>query len=64
MTELNLAINPNIARLVCSATGREVVSREFRTPVGLCECCPAPGKPVVVEYHLDRVLAPCFDIRF
>jgi threonine synthase len=55
MTELNLAINPNIARLVCSATGCEVNSREFRFPVGLCACCPAPGKPVVVEYHLDRV---------
>jgi threonine synthase len=29
----------------------------FSSPVGLCRCCPAPGKPVVVEYDLAAVRA-------
>jgi threonine synthase len=54
---VSLRINPNVARLVCSGSGREVATEGFRKPIGLCGCCPAPGKPVVVEYDRDRVLA-------
>ena len=50
-----LRINPKIKRLICSMSGEEVDCRGFQRPVGLCSCCPAPGKPVIVEYDLDRV---------
>jgi threonine synthase len=50
-----LRINPNVARVRCSKTGIEVDARGFTSPVGLCRCCPPPGKPVVVEYDLDTV---------
>ncbi len=53
-----LRINPNIRRLVCSMSGREVDSHGFERPIGLCSCCPPPGRPVVVEYHLDRIELP------
>ena len=49
-----LRINPLIHRLVCSASGREVDHGGFARPIGLCGCCPPPGKPVVVEYDLER----------
>jgi threonine synthase len=48
-------INLSIRRLVCSFSGREVDSGGFARPVGLCRCCPPPGKPVVVEYDLEAV---------
>ncbi len=47
-----LSVSPSIARLVCSRSGARVADRP-NSPVGLCTCCPAPGKPVVVEYDLD-----------
>ena len=50
--ERNLRINPTIRRLVCSASGREVDHHDFERPIGLCACCPPPGRPVVVEYDL------------
>lgn len=50
-----MRINPNVRRLVCSFSGKEVDAGGFRSPVGLCRCCPKPGKPVVVEYDLDAV---------
>jgi len=50
-----LQINPKIKRLVCSVSGSEVDTEGFRKPIGLCSCCPPPGKPVIVEYDLDRV---------
>jgi threonine synthase len=46
-------INPNVRRLVCSFSGKEVDAAGFRSPVGLCRCCPPPGRPVAVEYDLD-----------
>lgn len=55
--DMKLRINPNVARLVCSKSGREVVASDFSRPVGLCRCCPSPGKPVVVEYDRELVLA-------
>ena len=48
-------INPNVARLVCSLSGAEVPHGGFARPIGLCPCCPPPGKPVVVDYDLDAV---------
>ncbi len=54
---MELRINPNLARLVCSNSGKEVPAHGFASPIGLCRCCPRPGKPVVVEYDLQRVRA-------
>ncbi len=45
-----MRINPSILRLRCSRSGKEVDAGSFRVPVGLCRCCPPPGRPVVVEY--------------
>jgi threonine synthase len=52
-----LVINPAVAGLKCSRSGLAVPAREFARPIGLCHCCPPPGKPVVVEYDLARVAA-------
>ena len=54
-TDTMLRINPKIRRLVCSMSGDEFDTNNFHRPVGLCSCCPSPGKPIVVEYDLDRV---------
>jgi threonine synthase len=51
-----LQINPNVSRLRCSWSGQELPGPLFSSPVGLCRCCPAPGKPVVVEYDAGKVL--------
>jgi threonine synthase len=51
-----LQINPNVSLLRCSWSGQELPGHPFSSPVGLCRCCPAPGKPVVVEYDTARVL--------
>ncbi|MCP4005057.1 MAG: pyridoxal-phosphate dependent enzyme [bacterium] len=53
---MTLSINPLISRLRCSLSGREVDSKGFTSPVGLCSCCPAPGRPVEVEYDLERAV--------
>jgi threonine synthase len=52
-----LRINPNVSRLRCSSSGEEISGPLFSSPVGLCGCCPAPGKPVVVEYEREKVRA-------
>jgi threonine synthase len=52
---MTLRINPNVRGLCCSSSGKEVASNGFSSPVGLCACCPAPGKPVVFEYDPERV---------
>jgi len=54
-SSFTVRLNPNIARLVCSSSGDEVPNHGWSRPIGLCPCCPAPGKPVVVEYNLDKV---------
>ena len=51
----HLRVNPNIRRVLCSASGNEVATHGFSRPVRLCTCCPTPGKPVVVEYDLEAV---------
>jgi len=52
-----LQINPNVSLLRCSWSGKELAGLPFSSPVGLCRCCPAPGKPVVVEYDAAKVLS-------
>ncbi len=51
---MDLRINPNVGRLVCSASGQEVPSGNFETPVRLCTCCDPP-KPVMVTYDPEKV---------
>ena len=53
---MELQINPNVSRLRCSWSGQELPGPPFSFPVGLCRCCPAPGKPVMVEYDAVKVL--------
>ena len=53
--ESHARINPNIARIVCSVSGKNVDPDGFRRPLGMCSCCDAPGKPLVVVYDLDAV---------
>ncbi len=51
----SLRVNPNIARIVCSLSGEEHDAQGFARPLGLCSCCPAPGKPLLIEYDLQAV---------
>lgn len=48
-------INPTVTAIACSKTGRTVETNGFRAPFGLCSCCPAPGKPLLVRYDAERV---------
>ena len=50
-----IRINPNITEIVCSLSGKEHDPQGFHRPLGLCSCCPAPGKPLLVEYDLAAV---------
>jgi len=54
-SEGRIHLNPDIARVVCSVTGSETEAKEFSRPLGLCGCCPLPGKPLVVVYKLDAI---------
>jgi len=55
MTSTGVHINPAIKQLRCSLSGEIVDSAGFARPVGLCSCCPAPGKPVIVDYDADAL---------
>ena len=57
-------LNPAIAQLRCSLSGRELPASTFSSPVGLCPCCPRPGKPLVVEYDGAAVRAALVDGAF
>jgi len=50
-----IRLNPDIAKVVCSVTGAEIDAEAFSRPLGLCGCCPPPGKPLVVVYELDAI---------
>lgn len=52
-----LRINPAVTTVRCSKSGRLQATHDFRAPLGLCDCCPAPGKPLLVEYDGERVAA-------
>jgi len=54
-SEGRIHLNPDIARVVCSVTGSETEAKQFSRPLGLCGCCPPPGKPLVVVYELDTI---------
>jgi threonine synthase len=53
----DLFISPHVARLRCSKSGLEVPLARLNQPPGLCSCCPAPGKPLLVEYDPAAVHA-------
>lgn len=57
MTDSAIHINPDIKRIVCSLSGKEHDPQGWSRPVGLCSCCEAPGKPLVIEYDLEAVKA-------
>jgi threonine synthase len=57
---MNARINPNVSGLRCSLSGKEVPSNGFASPIGLCRCCPPPGRPVVIEYNGERT---CREMR-
>ncbi len=54
-SEGHIRLNPDIAKVVCSVTGSETDAKEYSRPLGLCACCPPPGKPLVVVYELDAI---------
>jgi threonine synthase len=53
--EGQIRLNPDIARIVCSVTGQTYDPHGFERPMGLCSCCAAPGKPLIVVYDLDSI---------
>jgi threonine synthase len=54
-SEGHIRLNPDIAKVVCSVTGSETDAKEYSRPLGLCTCCPPPGKPLIVVYALDAI---------
>ncbi len=52
-----LRVNPSVTILRCSKSGEALPTRGFQAPFGLCPCCPAPGKPLLIEYDRERVVA-------
>jgi threonine synthase len=50
-------VSAHVARLRCSKSGTEVPLASLRQAPGLCSCCPAPGKPLLIEYDADAVRA-------
>ena len=53
--EGRIRLNPDIEKVVCSITGKPEDVHDYRRPLGLCSCCPAPGKPLVVVYDLSSI---------
>jgi len=54
-SEGRIRLNPDIDKIVCSVTGNAFDPKGFTRPIGLCSCCPAPGKPLVVVYKLEEI---------
>jgi len=54
-SEGSIRLNPDIDKIVCSVTGKAYDPHGFTRPIGLCSCCPAPGKPLVVVYKLEEI---------
>lgn len=46
-----MRLNPDLASFRCSETGHDVPAAADRGPVGLCACCPPPGKPLLAIYR-------------
>jgi threonine synthase len=55
-----LIINPLVRRALCSATGREIDVDGWQRPLGLS---PYSGKPIVLEYDLERARSATFGER-
>ncbi|MGD9253289.1 MAG: pyridoxal-phosphate dependent enzyme [Holophagae bacterium] len=53
-SEGSIHLNPAIDTIVCSMTGRAHDPKSFLKPIGLCSCCPPPGRPLVVVYDLEN----------
>jgi threonine synthase len=53
--EGRIRLNPDLSKVVCSVTGSETDVRDLIRPLGLCSCCPQPGKPLVAVYELDAI---------
>ena len=53
---MSLRLNPNVRGLRCSLSGKQH-DGDIGRPVGLCACCPPPGRPLVVEYDLAEAAA-------
>ena len=54
-SEGSIRLNPDVDKIVCSMTGKAYDPHGFNRPIGLCSCCPAPGKPLVVVYKLEEI---------
>jgi threonine synthase len=54
-SEGRVRLNPDVQKIVCSVTGKAYDPQGFSKPIGLCSCCPAPGKPLVVVYKLEEI---------
>jgi threonine synthase len=54
---LSPRLHPSVSGLRCSKSGQAVSAAALQRPLGLCTCCPAPGKPLLVEYDRERVRA-------
>ncbi len=52
-----ITLSPAIADLRCFLSGLLHDPHGFSRPVGLCRCCPPPGKPVVINYRPEVVRA-------
>ena len=53
--EGRIRLNPDLARVVCSVTLKETDLHNLIRPLGLCSCCPHPGKPLVAVYDLEAI---------
>jgi len=53
--EGRVRLNPDLTKVVCSVTGSETDVRNLIRPLGLCSCCPQPGKPLVAVYELEAI---------
>jgi threonine synthase len=54
-SEGRVRLNPDLTKVVCSVTGSETDVRNLIRPLGLCSCCPQPGKPLVAVYELEAI---------
>jgi threonine synthase len=48
-------LNPALLAFECSMSGERTAINDVAGPVGLCGCCPPPGKPLVAIYDLAAV---------
>jgi threonine synthase len=49
---MTLRLNPRMKDIRCSLTGQSMADLKFSKAPGLCQCCPAPGRPLTIHYDL------------